>query len=176
MINGKFAREALTFIGLALITWAVVGFTAETPFPGLAALAPCLGAGLVIHANSAASSRLGGMLSFKPIVGIGLISYSLYLWHWPLIVFAKYYLVRSLLPNEIATVVVLSFILAFVSWRWVEQPFRKPDGVFGRKRLFGVVGACAVAFIALGVALQFGDGLRGRFLEPELQLLSSAKE
>ena len=80
-------NEAAAAVGLALIVWCVLTYDEETVFPGLAALWPCLGAVLIIHAQGSAVNRL---LSLRPIVFIGLISYSLYLWHWPVIVFARY--------------------------------------------------------------------------------------
>jgi peptidoglycan/LPS O-acetylase OafA/YrhL len=82
--------EALAAIGLLLIGYAVVAFTAEMPFPGPAALIPCAGATLVIYATQGSETWTGKALSWRPVVFVGLISYSLYLWHWPVLVLARY--------------------------------------------------------------------------------------
>ena len=86
-IRGPVLRNVSTICGLGLISAAVFGFSAYTPFPGIAALLPCVGAALIIAAGRSGNSLVGRMLSLKPMVFIGLISYSLYLWHWPIIVF-----------------------------------------------------------------------------------------
>jgi len=80
-------RNVAAFSGLALIFCAGYFFSAATPFPGAAALSPCLGAALIIAAGRSGPSLVGQCLSFTPLVFVGMISYSLYLWHWPMIVF-----------------------------------------------------------------------------------------
>ena len=80
-------------MGLSLIAYAVYFFTDDTTFPGAAALLPCVGAGLIIYAGEPGPSFLKSALSFQPLVFIGVLSYSLYLWHWPLIVFTRYFFV-----------------------------------------------------------------------------------
>ena len=79
----------MALAGITLITYAVVTFSPETPFPGASALIPCLGAALLIYAGEGeGSSIVSKALSLWPMVFVGLISDSLYLWHWPLLVFA----------------------------------------------------------------------------------------
>src|SRR3546814_6295705 len=72
-----------------MIALAVFAYDAATPFPGAAALLPCLGTALVIHAGTGAETRVARLLSQRWLVFIGLISYSLYLWHWPLLAFLR---------------------------------------------------------------------------------------
>ena len=115
-------QEALVVGGLGLIAYGVVTFTPETSYPTLAALAPCLGAALVIQAGSA---RYSGRLLRNPVaVGIGLISYSLYLIHWPIIVFYGYYK-SELTDFERFAIVGASLVAAAGMYRFVEQPFRR---------------------------------------------------
>lgn len=114
-IHQRFWREIEALLGLGLIVWGISALTPESSFPGLNALYPCLGAALVIHAGSSGPSMVGNVLSWRPLVLIGLISYSLYLWHWPLLVFAKYYLIRPLTTLETSTVVASSFVAAIAS-------------------------------------------------------------
>ncbi len=89
--------EAIGWIGLAGVVFAALSFNANTVFPGFAALLPCVGTAMVLICGDARpGSQLRRVLSLKPLVVIGLISYSLYLWHWPLLVYAKLYLLRNL--------------------------------------------------------------------------------
>ena len=110
-----------------LTTWAALGsvltLTPETPFPA-AALAACLGAGLVILAGTGGRSLGGRVLGSPPVAFTGLISYSLYLWHWPPLVLAGAYLARPLTVPEGLLVLVATVPVAVASWRWIERPFR----------------------------------------------------
>jgi len=114
----------LSVLGLALIAFAIKAYTDQTPFPGLAAVPPCLGAALMIEGGRT-ENRISRLLMIQPLRGVGLISYSLYLWHWPIIVFAD---VGLFLGHGVAVtsgVICLSLVLAYASWRWIEQPFRR---------------------------------------------------
>src|SRR5690606_30964736 len=82
-------REAAALIGMTMIVLAVVLFDAETPFPAATALLPCLGTALLIHASSGGETLVGRLLSLRGMVFVGLISYSLYLWHWPVLAFLR---------------------------------------------------------------------------------------
>jgi peptidoglycan/LPS O-acetylase OafA/YrhL len=112
----------LGLLGLASIAYSVFGFTPATTFPGVNALFPVLGAALVIHSGAPAASPVGRLLSTRPLVFIGLISYSLYLWHWPIIVFARHYFVRPMTALEMTATVAASFAMAVLSWHLVEHP------------------------------------------------------
>lgn len=83
--------EALALIGILLIVYSVLRFTDQMPFPGFAALVPCLGAACIIHSGAQHRTVVERLLSLAPIRLIGLISYSLYLWHWPVAVFTLNY-------------------------------------------------------------------------------------
>lgn len=178
-IESRALQNTLSFIGLLLISWAVVTFSNITPFPGANALFPCLGAALIIYSGMHSESLIGRALSLKPIVFIGLISYSLYLWHWPLIVFAKYYAVRPLSSTETALVVAASLVIATMSWHWVEKPFRIPfeggtrqfHDWIGRKNVYRAAFSSISISVAIGLGLVTGDGLPWR-LSPEAQALA----
>lgn len=117
------ARGLLSWAGLAAIVAASLFYTSETPFPGSAALLPTLGAAAVIIGGMGGRDRLaaGRILCVRPMVWTGNISYSLYLWHWPLIVVATY-LLEGLSFLQGLCVVVLSLIPAYLSFRFVEKP------------------------------------------------------
>ncbi len=107
-------HEVVALAGAALIAWAIWTYDRWMPFPGLPALAPCLGSALVIYAG-VGGNMVSRVLSAKPVVFVGLISYSLYLWHWPVLVFTQIAPNRALHPWEIYACVALSFALAIFS-------------------------------------------------------------
>jgi peptidoglycan/LPS O-acetylase OafA/YrhL len=139
--------------GLALIAASTILISKTTSFPGAAALAPCLGTAAVIHSGAATTTLVGRLLAFSPIRFIGLISYSLYLWHWPVIVFYRLYLHE---PNRIEKLVLVALcvLLAAISWRFIERPFRtKPYrlGAFGTL-VAGGGAMITIAVIAIAVS------------------------
>ncbi|MEO0761148.1 MAG: acyltransferase, partial [Pseudomonadota bacterium] len=114
------AREAAAAIGVVLILGAVVLLDKSVPFPGWAALAPCLGAALLIHAGAGGTTRVGAVLASAVPVWIGKLSYSLYLWHWPVVVFFVYREMRMPTLVEAAVLFAVSLALAFASLKLVE--------------------------------------------------------
>lgn len=116
--------ELLLFIGLVLAVAPVFLYDETLLFPSYYALAPCLGAALMIYAGEA--RYLGRVLSNPLSVRIGLISYSLYLVHWPVYVFYRYYVYGELTTVEKYGVLLASFALAFVLYHFVEQRYRRP--------------------------------------------------
>lgn len=167
-------RELAVGGGLALIVWSCTAYDPDTRFPGLSALPPCLGAALVIYGGSGGHTRIGRLLSWRPVVLVGLISYSLYLWHWPLLVFARQIAIRPLSASESAAALLLSGVLAYLSWRFVERPFRgHHHPLLGRRQLFAAsAGAAALALACAGL-LVLGRGLPWRLPDEVLQLASA---
>jgi peptidoglycan/LPS O-acetylase OafA/YrhL len=167
-------NEVVAFAGLAAIAWAVTTFTDETPFPGANALFPCLGAAAIICAGSRGSrSGVTTILSSWPFVFVGLISYSLYLVHWPILVFTRYALLRDPSGWEIAMIVVASVVLATLSWWFVERPFRDP--AWANRRQILTAGGIAMATIAtFGVIGVQAGGFP--FRSPTLRAVASGSE
>lgn len=159
-------RDAMGFAGAVLIAWAVWTYDRWMAFPGVAALAPCLGAALVIYAGQQANI-VARALSAKPVVRVGLISYSLYLWHWPVLVFTQIALNRALDPWEIYACIALSFALATLSWRFVERPIRKHRGLEWRA-LFGGAAAAVTITALCGAAVASARGVPER-MQPEIR-------
>ena len=91
-----FFDGVLGLLGMALIFGSIFSLTADTPFPGLAALPACLGTAAIIYSGEQSKHFVPRLLSLRIVVLLGIISYSLYLWHWPLLVFAKYFVARQL--------------------------------------------------------------------------------
>jgi hypothetical protein len=120
----QWQAELVGIGGLALIVGSAILISKNTPFPGLAALAPCLGAAAVIHSGSATTTLTSRMLAISPVRFIGLISYSLYLWHWPVIVYYRL-LVDEPTKTEKYALVAVCILLAAISWKFIERPFRE---------------------------------------------------
>ena len=175
VLKSAMASDALALLGLVLIGGSVLGFTPQTPFPGCAALAPCLGAALVIHAARPERTIAGKLLAARPLVFIGLISYSLYLWHWPVFVFATYIKLRE--PSGMASValIALSFVLAVISWRYVEQPLRRPLPGAPRRAPFAAASLVATLTAASAALAASTDGLPQR-LRPALQRILAEQD
>ncbi len=164
--TSRFYREAGSIAGLGLIGWGVFTFTETTAFPGANAIFPCVGAALLIHAGSTGPSLVNRLLAMRAPVFIGLISYSLYLWHWPAFVFTRSLVPRDLTGIETAGIIGFSFVAAILSWRFVERPFRGGEAILTRKSLFSGAGGFAVLLVAFGVLGSAANG--GRFsFDPE---------
>ncbi|MEZ2128899.1 MULTISPECIES: acyltransferase family protein [unclassified Sinorhizobium] len=172
-----FVRQALAALGIALIALAVFVYDERTPFPGLAALVPCLGAGLIIHAGAGADRQfptpIGRALQAPALVFIGLISYSLYLWHWPLIVFTRYITGHDLTPVEGGAIVIASIALATISWHFIERPFRGHGGFSRRLPLFATAAAVTAIAVAFGSHVIGEAGVPDR-LPPSVQKVYDA--
>jgi peptidoglycan/LPS O-acetylase OafA/YrhL len=116
------SRNALAIVGVLLIVVSMLTLTRDSTFPGWNALYPVVGSALVIA--YAQGTLVGKWLSLRPVVYIGLISYALYLWHWPVIVYAKLIIGSELGPVTIAGVLGVSLVLAALSRPLIERPFR----------------------------------------------------
>jgi len=191
-LKSAWLRNLATLLGIGMITWSVLSYSPDTLFPGLSALVPCVGSALIIWAGEAGSSIVGAVLSWRPTVFIGLISYSLYLWHWPVIMFRQTGMLigisaikwgrhSTLLSShrfDMLVEVSLSLLIATLSWKLIECPFRT-----GRLRLSGrplFACACGVMAILLASAswMVLSGGFKGRFPVKALQVASAidAKE
>ncbi|HEV7305756.1 acyltransferase family protein [Ensifer sp.] len=153
-------RELLSALGLVLIVASYALVKESAFYPGWTTVPVVLGTALVL-AFARGDTLVGKMLSLKPLVAIGLISYSLYLWHQPVFAFARLRAIEEIPASGYALLLVLCFTLAYLSWRFVEQPFRKRER-FGRGAIFGATLAAGSAAIALGFGLDGSDGLVAR--------------
>jgi peptidoglycan/LPS O-acetylase OafA/YrhL len=167
-IGPRWLQEGLAVLGIAMIAFAITQFSPATHFRGLWAMIPCVGALLVLWTGQQRDTATSRILSLKPLVFVGLISYSLYLWHWPIFVFAKNYAGRPLSSGEASLLVVVSIAIAATSWRYIELPFRKrKETAIVSQKTPMVAGLGSLALAAcLGFAIYLGDGLPGR-LDPE---------
>ena len=157
-LPNRAALEVLSVAGLGLIGWGVIALSAESSFPGANALFPCLGAALVIYTGQDTLTATRRLLGTKPLVAVGLISYSLYLWHWPLLVFAPLWNIYELTWLGTAAVVGLSFVAAILSWKFVELPFRRRSVLPDRRWLFTAATAATFLIGTFGLYGYFARG------------------
>lgn len=159
-------RQILSMLGLSMILGAVFFFDSSTPSPSLYTLIPTLGAVLLIlHAQE--GTAVHRILSHRWMVGIGLISYSAYLWHHPLFSFARIYAIEAPPLSTMAGLSVLTFILATVSWRYIETPFRKHQ-TFNRQFIFSASAALSLSFVAYGYFLHTSHGVPSRMYDTSI--------
>lgn len=165
------AATLLGTIGLATMLASFFLLNRGSAFPGLNSLYPCLGAALLIYAGSQANPA-SALLKLRPLVGIGLISYSLYLWHWPLFAFLRY----RHIPIDAAVgsaTIALAFVLAYASWRWIEIPVRENRSITFPTALFRYYALPAAVFMSVGLYSYVTEGAPRRFPEDIRQLISS---
>jgi len=163
-------RQAMAGFGVVGVLVPVFFYSHSTAFPGIAALPPCLGAVLLIWANEnpLQPTWAGRLLSLKLLVFVGLISYSLYLWHWPIFAFFRYWELVPYSSGFRFALVGAGFVVAVASYYFVEQPFRRKVVFQSRRGIFlaALCGSCVLLIAGLGV-LSLG-GAPTRFAEEVL--------
>lgn len=156
--------ESISWLSLFTIILAGCLFNRTLPFPGLAALVPCVAAGLLIYVNGVVRTWAASILAARPVVFIGLISYSLYLWHWPVLVYARYCYGSEWTSGGKLVLLLVTFVLAVVSWRYVETPLRKRSGVDPNGlAVFGTALSVLSVVMLVGWLVIVNDGFPQRF-------------
>ena len=162
--------EASSAIGLVLIVGSIFLMNEAMSFPGVYAVAPVAGAALVIVGGK--DTRVGRLLASRPTVWVGLLSYSLYLWHWPILVFAKQLAVTTELSAIwVVGALCLTLGLSWSSWKYVEQPVRRVR--LRRRPVFALGSAALTAGVFLGFVPIFAAGFPGRFTAQALAFANS---
>ncbi len=160
IFNSKLINQFLSLAGLGLIIYSFFIFDSSTPFPSFKTLIPIFGTALIIlTANK-------GTLAFKfltlgPIVTMGLISYSAYLWHQPILAFARYRLVEDLSLITVFALCSLSIVIAYASWKWLETPFRNPQ-IVSSKLILQLTMSLIVILVSFGLYLHYTNGALNR--------------
>lgn len=160
-------NDTLGFLGLGAILIAVLSYDSHTVFPGFSALLPCLGAVAIILSNTHETNSVGRVLSMKGPVFIGLISYSLYLWHWPIVSFLNYNGRITFNPEIVLLCFALSLMLATLSWHYIEKPVRKKVILKTTRGLYFSSFAALTILAVLGLTIHFKHGIPSR-LPPEV--------
>jgi peptidoglycan/LPS O-acetylase OafA/YrhL len=160
-LPSRLLANSLSIAGMALIIVADFALNKDMQFPGVLALLPICGAVLIVAAGET-SCLNRKLLANRPMIGVGLISYPLYLWHWPLLSFAQ--ILSGEIPerNVRIAMIVLAFVLAFLTYKYIERPVRKRP--LGRKTIGPLLaGMCAIG--VAGVVLVGSNGLPQRFAD-----------
>lgn len=153
-------RISLEFLGVLMVTYAIFVFDRSIRFPSVYALIPTVGTALIILFTTS-STGLGRLLGSKLLVGVGLISYSAYLWHVPLFVFARHRYVSEPGNEVYLALIIVSFVFAYLSWLLVEKPFRNRS-IFGRKMIFRFAGLGSFLLLFIGVVGLTTNGFDSR--------------
>jgi len=167
----RFCCEWMGFLGLGGIVASGILFNSSTPFPGMAALLPCVATAFVIYSNVHCLTTAGKILSNQSMIFIGLISYSLYLWHWPILALAHYHFGHTLTFTTQITALLLSFFCAWLSWRFIETPFRQGFKKTTLPRTVAITIACATLLISVSVWIDHTKGLSWRLPSHVYQLI-----
>lgn len=149
-------------IGLILLFYSIYFFNNTISFPGVNALVPTIGSGLIIFFSNP-KTITGQILSHRLLVGIGLVSYSAYLWHQPLFAFTKHTSVHEITTEYYLLLIALTFILAFLSWKYFENPFRNKRIVSPRFIMGGTI-AVTVLMASVGLTGHMNQGFGDRSL------------
>jgi peptidoglycan/LPS O-acetylase OafA/YrhL len=162
-ISRLWVRNAMAWVGIIAILAAFLFYSSHTPFPGLGALPPVAGAALLIWSGKGFDGSgcwpiPNRWLSLRPFVFVGLISYSLYLWHWPLFAFAKYSSIKPLGNGLALGLLLASFLLAWISYRFVEQPIRNRQILRTNRQVFCFSAAVAGFLFLVSLGLWATDG------------------
>lgn len=171
--KGQYFGGAAVVTGLALIGFSAVQYSEATAFPGVAALPPVVGAALIIWGGQT-SSFVTRCLSVSPLVYVGRISYSLYLVHWPVIVFTRHAIPGVEFWSGTALVISVSLALAMVSYHCVESPTRRRDGFWTTSFIakFSFLGTSALLVLALII---FGSAGFPQRLPPDVREMLAYK-
>ena len=144
------ARTTLAWVGFAAIAWTAFTYTGKTPFPGWQALLPVVGTALVIGARPPMTrTSPGPLLAVRPMQWLGNVSYSVYLWHWPLIVLLPQLRGHRMDTLDRVVILVLSLGLAHLTKEYVEDRFRGPSWGLPLRKPFLLGAAGMVVVLAL---------------------------
>lgn len=167
-------KEVGGVVGLGMLVYSILAFDELTPFPSKFALLPTIGTALIILCASD-KTIIGKLLGNPVLVSLGLVSYSAYLWHQPLFAFMRIESSGNVTQSSYLTLITITFLLAFLSWKYVETPFRNKQK-FNRQQIFLFSAIGSICFVLFGSIGYVSTGYSGiRFTELELKKLNSFK-
>lgn len=156
----KKSNQILSSIGFIITIAVMFVFDGNTPLPGVLTLVPIVGSAMIIL-FATKGTWVNTILSNKIMVFLGLISYSTYLWHQPLLAFAKYMSTGELGLPLIIGLIILTHVLSYISWRYIEKPFRNKT-FLTQKQILSYSGVGLLAFIAVGAVITVQKGFENR--------------
>jgi peptidoglycan/LPS O-acetylase OafA/YrhL len=161
----------LAVSGMTLMLGSLFLIHQGIPFPGVNSLYPCVGAALVMYAGRS-DNAIAPVLRSRVFVLTGLISYSLYLWHWPVFSFLKYRKIELTLWVGVAAI-ALSFALAFLTWKFIEVPIRRNRAIRFKRAFVQIYLVPAVFFMSVGLYSYVTEGAPQRFSNELRELIAS---
>ena len=176
--ESRFARGARHGLipGLLLIGWAIIGFDEHARYPGPQSIFACSGTALALVALATSEGgALVQVLETRPLSRIGKLSYSLYLWHWPIISLYSVHVNRVLSPAEAVVVVVLTFVVSDLGYRFVEKPVRSGARIPSDRHLLVLAALGGVVTLGTALVLVFTNGATFRY-PPEIAVLYKAQQ
>lgn len=175
----RLPREVIGIAGLLAILVPVSLYDSSTSFPGFAAVPPVFGAAAIIYVGANGSSCIvNRILAHRFLVWIGLISYSLYLWHWPILAFLRIGGAQASLPLTVGLIAVaVSVLIAWVSYRFIERPFRaRPPHGFTRSAIFLLSGTMLFVMVMIGGLLHLAKGMPSRLTPLEAAITAVSQD
>lgn len=169
--NRSPASQLLSLIGLLLCVYGVFTFDALTPYPSLYTLLPTIGTALLLLFVTQ-ETIIGKLLGSKWLAGIGLISYSAYLWHQPLFAFARHRSIDPPSKSLLLCLAIASFLFAYLSWKYVETPFRSRQFIT-RKNMIAIAVVCSFIFVTIGLTGYVNGGFPHRISEQVVKAQSA---
>jgi len=169
-LRSRFANEVLAGTSLGVLVLVICTYGPAMKYPGLYTIPPALAAAVLIATGRQDSTVTGRLLSLRPLVFTGLISYSLYLWHLPVFAFFTYYNIREPDALQLGLMIASIYLIAVMSWMVVERPIRRRTLLGGDRPFVLLAVGAMLAIGATGVLLWRSDGIPERF-SPEVRLL-----
>jgi peptidoglycan/LPS O-acetylase OafA/YrhL len=161
-----------SFMGLALVIFYFFYSSSDKFSPTTSSLLVCIGTAMIIHSGISSTTYVHRALSVRALVGLGLLSYSIYIWHWPIIVFCRPITERY--PSLIYAVAVISIIISWASWKWIETPWRR-SSFLPKKRLYAIFGTTALLLMIFAVIADKTRGLPQRYRNDVQSMLETRK-
>jgi peptidoglycan/LPS O-acetylase OafA/YrhL len=171
LTSPRFATTGIELAAAAMILIPVMVYDSTTQFPGWTAIPPVLGSALLILV-SRSDTMVGRVLASRPFVFVGLLSYSAYLWHQPLYALSRMQGFAEHGWPAYAALIAATFVLAWLSWKYVEGPFRARDG-FSRRQIYAAFFVGSALLIAVGLAGHVAKGFPNRFDQETLAVAAS---
>jgi peptidoglycan/LPS O-acetylase OafA/YrhL len=171
--KSKVVNELLAIAALVTLAFVTYWYGPTIRYPGWYAIAPCAASAILIQTGRQQSTRVGKLLSLRPFVFTGLISYSLYLWHYPVLVLANYYLLEEVHGFGLGVLIASIYLLAVASWKWIEIPIRRRQILESNRWFAWWALIVSIALLVTGILFWTSDGLPWRF-PPETRMRGNA--
>jgi peptidoglycan/LPS O-acetylase OafA/YrhL len=162
-LKSQIANELLAVAALVTLSFVTYWYGPTIRYPGWYAIAPCAASAILIQTGRQQSTLVGKFLSLRPFVFTGLISYSLYLWHYPVLGLASYYFLQEFHGFRLSMLIASIYILAVASWKWIEMPIRRRQFLKSNRWFVSSALIVSTVILATGILFWKSDGLPWRF-------------